>query len=286
MWQGEEADRAPAEFPPRWAALYGDDPYGLWADLDLSPTVRFRWIEPGWFWMGSSKTDKKVNSDEMPCHIVQITEGFWLAETPITVAQWNAVMGEKKEGKADHPVTEVSWDAAEGFMKKVQPLMVGDDLEMTFPTEAQWEYACRAGTIELYWWGDEAKTTHMNVGGQYKGTTPVKNFAPNPWGLYDMHGNVWEWCLDQGLRKYQDKEERNPISMNETEQRVQRGGSWNFLAEDARAASRNHLHRFNIWNNDGFRPVLRSLQGLAGREGGLPAAQPGETPSDTRRGKK
>jgi formylglycine-generating enzyme len=276
-------NRAPAEFPPRWAQSYCDDIYGLWADLAFSGSQapqaliqRFRWIEPGSFLMGSTEDEvnrislddiRKYAKVEIPKHLVNITHGFWLADTPCIEAIWAIHAGKEdkpnkpssiSEPRPDLPITNVSWDDAQRFLASLNDSLPSG-LEAALPTEAQWEYACRAGTQAAYWWGDEPDITRMNVGRNRSGLTPVKLFPPSPWGLHDMHGNVWEWCADEGLRYFTQQTVQNPLSINEkTAIRVLRGGAWRDHPANARAAYRYDSHRDLDWSSTGFRLVLRS----------------------------
>jgi formylglycine-generating enzyme len=275
--------RMPTEFPPRWAQSYGDDIYGLWANLAFGPmqtpqavTQRFRWMEPGSFLMGSTEDEvNKITSTdireyarhEIPKHLVNITEGFWLADTPCIEAIW-AIHGgrEDKPNKpssmskptADLPITNVSWDDVQRFLTSLNN-MLPSGIEAVLPSEAQWEYSCRAGTQTAYWWGDAEDTTRMNVAANRSGVTPVKLFPASPWGLHDMHGNVWEWCADKGLRDYTLQALQNPVEIDEkTPVRVLRSSAWNHHPAHARAPYRYAIHRDNGWNYSGFRLALRS----------------------------
>ncbi len=174
---------------------------------------------------------------------VTLTNGFWLGQTEITQGQWETIMGTTpwkgkdyvKEG-SNYPATIVSWEDAIAFCKKLteQERKAGqlpDDWEYTLPTEAQWEYACRAGTTTVYSFGDDdSKLSDYawfednagDIGEEYAHAVETKK--PNPWGLSDMHGNVWEWCRDW----YQDKLPggTDPEVTAEGSFRVNRGGSW------------------------------------------------------------
>jgi formylglycine-generating enzyme len=275
--------RMPAEFPPRWAQSYGDDVSGLWADLTFSGnhapqalTQRFRWIEPGSFLMGSNEEEvneitsaevRKYARHEIPKHMVNITEGFWLADTPCVEAIWALHVGRENmpnkpssmsEPRPDLPITNVSWNDAQQFLAFLNDSLPSG-LEAALPSEAQWEYACRAGTQTAYWWGDEPDTTRMNVDLNRIGATSVKLFPPSPWGLHDMHGNVWEWCADEGVRSFTQQTVQNPLSINEkTALRVLRGGAWYYYPAYARAAFRLDYPRGDAWRYAGFRLALRS----------------------------
>jgi formylglycine-generating enzyme required for sulfatase activity len=269
--------------------------HGLFMDMALGAVAqRFIWIEatePQGFLMGSSDAERARIEDkdyrrwaerEGPQHRVHLTAGFWLADTPCTQAMWLAVQRGKNPSHfhkgadwQDRPVEQVSADDVDKFLKTLQSKLP-PGCEAMLPNEAQWEYACRAGTHTAYWWGDEFDGERANVDERYKGTTPVKQFEPNPWGLHDMHGNVWEWCAD-GMREYHDVAEVGPAGSLDSDARVVRGGSWIFDAVNARAASRSRRPRVHRSRTQGFRLALRSTgPGGAGigRAGGQPLLRP------------
>ena len=246
--------------------------------------VYFRYIPPGTYLQGSP--EGIGDNDERPQHPVTLSQGLWLAETPCTQALWQAVMGNNpshfKQGEdaPRRPVETVSWDDVGEFLKALQRLLP-PGCEAVLPTESQWEYACRAGTQTGYWWGDEPDESKANVDmtGQRSwedkdGITPVDRYPPNPWGLYDMHGNVWEWCAD-GRRDYADSPERDPEGPGDGDSRVVRGGSWFDHPVLARAASRTGRHRADAFQLRGFRFALRSPSGPEARPGGPGASRRG-----------
>ncbi|TXH74502.1 MAG: hypothetical protein E6Q88_04190 [Lysobacteraceae bacterium] len=267
---------------PAWASASGEDSYGRWADLTVNGvTQRMRWIPPTGpqgFWMGSPQAERDAIQDEdirkwanesehVPRRVV-VAEGFWLADTPCTQALWEAVADVNPShfatgtDAAERPVEQVSWDEViEQFINRFAATPEwGAEGCVCLPSEVQWEYACRAGTRTAYWWGDgvDADKANFNVTGQRgwggkEGTTPVKRYAPNPWGLYDMHGNVWEWCLDAWRERLDAPEARPDESV-----RVVRGGSWLNLPVHARAACRGWWLRVNASRLLGFRFALRS----------------------------
>jgi formylglycine-generating enzyme required for sulfatase activity len=166
----------------------------------------FIWIEPGEFMMGSPEDESGRWSDELQ-HKVVLTKGYWMAETACTQELWQAVMGKNlSHFKGEQlPVENVSWYDCKEFIEKLNKLVPG--LDARLPTEAEWEYACRAGTKTPFSFGEIITTDQVNYDGNYpyadekKGayrakTVEVKSLPPNPWGLYEMHGNVWEWCED------------------------------------------------------------------------------------------
>lgn len=215
-----------------WAVASGRDRYGWWAEARFGDVpMRFRWIEPGTFWMGSDEREIEEASEfESPRHLVTLSSGFWLAETPCTQRQWVALgcMRDTAHGEADErPVEDANWRNVEALLKRIPAYRL--------PTEAEWEYACRAGTYG-------ARYGALNDVAWYSGNTallqPVRSKAPNAWGLFDMLGAVWEWCAD-GVRKYNTRDARDPVgAVTPQAVRMRRGGSWRDEARCARAAFR------------------------------------------------
>jgi sulfatase modifying factor 1 len=230
--------------------------------------LAFRYCPPGNFMMGSPAAEKDRSDDEKQVP-VRITKGYWLAETECTQGQWQAVMGanpSKFSGSPQLPVGQVSWDDVQGFLEKLNRasgLPVG--WKWALPTEAQWEYGCRAGTTTVFSFGDSLGSREANFDGNYpygnasKGTylektAAVGSYAANGWGLHDMHGNVWEWCADwydETLTSGAD-----PEGPNTGVSRVRRGGSWDGSAAFCRAADRNWFQPGNRAYSLGFRPAL------------------------------
>ncbi len=173
--------------------------YGLYADLTIAGVVqRFRWIAPGEFWMGSPASEAGRYGSEGSRHRVRITRGFWLADTACTQALWWAVMHGNPSRFADDrqkPAKKVSWNDVHAFLRRVDKLL--PVVRASLPSEAEWEYACRAGSETAYACGDGITHEQANFAGKRGGTVAVKSFPPNGWGLYEMHGNVWEWCADR-----------------------------------------------------------------------------------------
>ncbi|MCO6459716.1 MAG: formylglycine-generating enzyme family protein [Pirellulaceae bacterium] len=259
---------------PPWASSCGRDGFGLWAEFRLpvgNPPVtqRLRYIPPGRFLMGSPDDEPGRWADEGPRHEVIISRGFWLFDTPCVQSMYEAVMGQNPSRfrSPRRPVDTVNWDQCQEFLERLRRLV--PDLDMGLPSEAQWEYACRAGSpdatyagpIEILgernapvldaigWYGgnsgvdydlDEGEDASGWTERQFifpkAGTRDVAGKEPNRWGLYDMLGNVYEWCLDRP-REYSDGTEVDPIGPT-TARRVFRGGSWYSDARDVRAANR------------------------------------------------
>jgi formylglycine-generating enzyme required for sulfatase activity len=225
--------------PPTWASEWGEDRlHGPWCAFEVKDVVqRLRWIPPGVFWMGSPEDEEGRFADEGPRHLVSIDSGFWTFDTPCTQALWEAVMGENlSEFKgADRPVESVSWQQCQEFLTELNSRLEG--LELSLPSEAQWEYACRAGTETarysenldaIAWYGENSgNETHFVAGKE-----------ANSWGLYDMLGNVFEWCADVWVKGYTEKA-RAAVAESASAHRVVRGGSWRSGARYVRAAYRN-----------------------------------------------
>ena len=223
----------------------------------------FRWCPAGAFTMGSPSSETCHNSDETQ-HSVTLTKGFWMLETEVTQAMWESVMGttvRQQRDKADpdwslygegaeYPIYYVNWEESRTFCEQLSSKL---GVQVSLPTEAQWEYACRAGTTGVYAGDLDAMAWHWeNSGGQ---TRPVRQKQPNKWNLYDMHGNVWEWCSDW-YGPYVESPASDPIGPNSGSARVFRGGSWYRLAEYCRSAYRFYYEPGSRHFNLGFRIVL------------------------------
>ncbi len=267
------------------------------------PTV---YIPPGTFTMGSPETEPNRKADEGPQTEVTLTRGFWMGQTPVTVEQFSrfaemtgyATVAEREgwahhytpdgiveqEGKswrdplfpqdADHPVVVMHWEDIMAFCDWAREVT---GLEVRLPTEAEWEYACRAGTTTAYFWGaqPEGGEEYANLADQaaaraipewdppdypfddgYVYTSPVYAFRANPWGLHDMHGNVWEWTSDWYGGPHPGGSVTNPTGAETGEYRVRRGGSWYRGLGTARSANRGRSRADFRVNNRGFRIVV------------------------------
>ncbi len=235
----------------RWMSNEGTDNFGRWAEFEVRGIVqRMRWITPGEFWMGSPETEKQRRANEQRHRVIH-TQGFWLADTACTQALWQAVGCSNPSeftGYPLRPVEQVSWAAVQqDFLPRLNILVPG--LDLCLPTEAQWEYACRAGTTTPFSFGENLFTAQANFDGNHpyvnaaKGgyrvaTVPVKSLPPNAWGLYEMHGNVWEWCAD-GYGPYGADDAIDPKGVAGAASRVLRGGSWGNSAQNLRQAFRH-----------------------------------------------
>jgi formylglycine-generating enzyme required for sulfatase activity len=253
----------PPVFPYAWCSAWGDDEFGIWLEFSLNDIPqRLRWINPGKFLMGSPESEKERYDDERP-HEVTISTGFWLAETACTQELWQAVMDENPSQfkGATRPVEQVSWEDCQQFLKKINSMI--PELELALPSEAQWEYACRAGTTTPFSFGQNITSEQVNYNGNnpYSGgkkgkfrkqTVDVKSLPPNPWGLYEMHGNVWEWCADW-FDEYPTGSAIDPVGPVAGSYRVLRGGSWIFNGGDCRSANRLMYGPGDRSYNVGFR---------------------------------
>jgi formylglycine-generating enzyme required for sulfatase activity len=224
----------------REVALYHHDAAGV--DMVLVPG--------GTFLRGSPEDEEGRRADEAQ-HSVALTLPFLMCRTEVTQAQWERLMGSNPSVLRDpeRPVERVSWDEVRGFC---------DAAGLALPTEAQWEYACRAGSTGRFCYGDDAKEL-----GEYawiesnsdKHHQPVGRKLPNALGLFDMHGNVWEWCED-GYGPYPEGEVCDPVGDPGADSRVLRGGGFNFSEYFARSAFRRKAPRQSRFISLGFRPVL------------------------------
>ena len=268
------------------------DQYGVRADLSLITSSdeliqSLRWIEPGTFWMGSPEDEPERGNFEGPRHEVTISRGFWLADTACTQALWQAVMDDNPSYHKDdpkQPVEQVSWYEVQMFLNRLQKLLPGCQVDL--PSEAEWEYACRAGTTTPFSFGSNINPQQVNYNGEYpyssgeKGefrtkTVPVKSLPANPWGLYEMHGNVWEWCKDVE-RIFDEQAQNDPVGtmrLRNKQARAVRGGSWFYFAGWARSAYRYANPPDGAVYDVGFRFCLRYIE--PGLVTGSPAGSPG-----------
>ena len=239
-------------------------------DIGGGETLKMVYVPPGSFTMGSPQTEPGCYVDEGPQHRVQIPKGFYMGVCEVDQAQWKAVMGAAKlvpRYWGDHrPVERVNWVECREF---VENLSERTGLKFRLPTEAEWEYACRAGTQSAYAFGKAVSTAQANFCGEYRrpgappeayrqGPTDVGSFAPNAWGLHDMHGNVWEWC-DTLVRPYpysaSDGRDHPAVPQPKTVRLAIRGGSWNDLPNVVRSAFRGWFWPRSKYSLVGFRVV-------------------------------
>jgi formylglycine-generating enzyme required for sulfatase activity len=206
------------------------------ADLNASVAMDMIWVEPGTFTMGSPTSEAGRSSSETQ-HEVTLTQGFYLGKYEVTQAQYEAVMTGNTDGlsatpsqwpnNANRPVEKVSWDDIQKFLTRLNSQQAGNIPEgwaYVLPTEAQWEYACRAGTTTAYSWGDSITTSNANYSDSgYSQTRDVGLYSANPWGFFDMHGNVWEWTADW-YAAYSSGAQTDPEGPATGSTRVLRGG--------------------------------------------------------------
>lgn len=242
-----------------------DDEFGKYKDIPLMgvPT-RFRKIQTGGYLFGAPP-------NQIPALILK---DFWLADTACTQELWKAVMGNNPaqfNTNPQNPVENVSWLDVQYFLQKINEHL--SPLHVQLPTEAQWEYACRAGTITPFYFGENITPAFVNYNGQHpyhhaqKGrhrqhTVAVKSLPCNAWGLYEMHGNVWEWCqdvwqitLENSLILDNSATCIPDIDANWRDRRVLRGGSWVAVGRFCRSAFRNGDDPSYHYNHVGFRLV-------------------------------
>ena len=242
--------------------------------LEKRVTMQLARIPAGTFAMGSPKTEAGRRAEEGPRHQVKITKPFYMGVTEITQAQWHAVMGttiSQQRDKAnrswelrgeggDFPMYFVSWLEATAFCRKLSDLL---DATVRLPTEAEWEYACRAGSTGAFCFGDEAGKLADHA--WYKANAgdaahPVGRKKPNGFGLHDVHGNVSEWCADwYGAEAYaaRGRSREDPVGPASGSARVVRGGCWSFDPADNRASYRHSSEPDHRNVNVGFRVVVQ-----------------------------
>ena len=218
--------------------------------------MQFALIPVGKFEMGSDMGEEK----ERPVHTVRISKPFYLGIHEVTQGQWETVMGHNPsrfKGDTSRPVETVSWEEVQKFIEKLNPMEGGTKYRL--PTEAEWEYAARAGSTTAYSFGDDSSQLgkYAWFGDNAGNTTrPVGQLQPNAWGLYDMHGNVWEWVQDW-YGGYAAEPVTDPQGPTSGSDRVVRGGSWSHGAGDCRSADRSRSAPGDRYVNLGFR-LLRT----------------------------
>ena len=274
-------------------------------DLGKGVMMEFLPIPLGNFKMGSDR----VALDELPIHKVTFLKPFWMAKTEVTIEQWKRFLEETESisgtdwsslncplKRSDHsfslshndfgmewnqPMIEIDWSVSVEFCtwltkKARQSLDFPKNFEVTLPTEAQWEYACRAGTTTKYFWGDHFEEGICNAENGRKGsnkyqceyfisrgmpvgsTMKVGSFKPNAWGLHDMHGNVWEWCLDDLHGSYTSAPmDGSRWGDGSVPFRVKRGGGWGNTIGDCRSANRYGASPENTSSSIGFRAIIQ-----------------------------
>ncbi len=267
---GAEPDRISAPFASDKAAAYQQ----AWAEHLRMPVhvtnsigMTFALIPPGEFSMGSPAEEEWHRDDEV-LHRVTLSKAFYMGTTEVTQKQWNALMDENPSFCTgdELPVETVTWKQAVEFCGK---LSEKEGKTYRLPNEAEWEYACRAGTVTPFHTGQTIRPDEANYDGTktYAGgpkgvfreeTTEAGSFAPNAWGLHDMHGNVWEWCADW-YAAYPEGEATDPIGPDKGDRRIIRGGCWVNFPAVCRSANRGNVPPVS-WNfHLGFR-VVREVE--------------------------
>ncbi|MBQ9371939.1 MAG: SUMF1/EgtB/PvdO family nonheme iron enzyme [Thermoguttaceae bacterium] len=230
---------------------------------------KFRWCPPGEFVMGSPTSEEGRYDDETQ-HTVKLTRGFWLCEFPVThsaFADFVDATGYKTEAERNghevtwkncfipqgvFPVVMVSWNDAQAYVDWVNENYAPNGMEFRLPSEAHWEYACRAGTMTPHSFGSVINEDKANFGGNVDTPTTLGRYAPNAWGLYDMHGNVWEWCSDW-YGEYPEGVVTDPEGPQNGTLRVFRGGDWNSDVWGCRSAKRDRFPPWGWSSSSGFR---------------------------------
>jgi formylglycine-generating enzyme required for sulfatase activity/tRNA A-37 threonylcarbamoyl transferase component Bud32 len=245
-----------------------------------SAGMEFVHLKPGSFDMGSPESEHGRYRDEVR-HRVTLTHGFWMQTTLVTQKQWQAILGQANNPSRfrgdDLPVDNVSWDDVKGFCTALAQ-KENDGRMYRLPYEVEWEYAARAGTTTPFWQGMTItpQDANFDAAQPYRNTepkavardrtTPVKQFGrPNPWGLYDMGGNLWQWCED-GYAAYPKMDVADPKGDEKAAERVLRGGSWGDPALRCRAATRNKALPSARYSNFGFRVVYPAGPGVPGSD--------------------
>jgi|GEM_PF-1028228 len=230
----------------------------------------FRWCPPGKFMRGSPQEEANRKNDERQ-HEVTLTRGFWMLETEVTQKMWESVMGSNPSHfkGAKLPVEMVSWNDCQEYITKLNALLTstpgllagtpGTGFKFSLPTEAQWEYACRADTTTAYHFGDSLSTEQANFGHDWNTgkTKEVGSYPANAWGLKDMHGNLWEWCQDW-YGNYPSGAVTDATGAERGSNRVLRGGTWSSRAQGCRSAYRLSVGPADRNSDIGFRLVLIS----------------------------
>jgi len=274
---GDRSASAPSPSAESSSVLKKDKERSFVVNLGNGVRLEMVAIPGGTFWMGAPDSEGESGDSERPRHQVTVAP-FWMSKFVVTQAQYKAVMGQNPShvkgnifsNVAKRSVETVSWYDALEFCQK---LSTKAKREFRLPSEAEWEYACRAGTTTPFYFGETISTEQANYNGtsiygsgkkrEYRQkTTDVGSFPPNAFGLYDMHGNVWEWCLDHWHASYQgaptDGSAWIDKDAKENAARVLRGGSWSYYPVYCRSAYRLSDFPRVLYNFIGFRIVCSS----------------------------
>ena len=254
-----------------WVAFFPISVFGLEKTYTNTLGMTFVMIPSGSFIMGSPPEEPFRGNSEIQ-HRVTISKPFYMQTTEVTVKQWHAIMGHRmlvfRKSMDSMPVTRVSWFDCMKFIRRLNRQGEGT---YRLPTEAEWEYAARAGTTTAFSWGNAIDCDKAMYGNnsqkndkcqlyiksrklQIDHPAPVKSYPPNPWGLYDMHGNVWEWCSDW-YGKYGQTAATDPTGPESGYMRIRRGGSWFKYGFSCRSANRSSGHPATRYQTTGFRLV-------------------------------
>ncbi|MCI5157639.1 MAG: formylglycine-generating enzyme family protein, partial [Candidatus Electrothrix sp. AUS1_2] len=251
------------------------DQYGLFIDLLIAEQTvqRFRRIVPGQFMMGSPDDEPERESwGREPLYKVILTQSFWVADTAVTQRLWHEVVRTNPAcfRGMERPVEQVSYHDALLFLRRLNERIPGINARLL--TEAEWEYCCRAGSTAPFSFGPRISSEQVNYNGQYpyhtglpgknrQQTVPVRSLPCNAWGLYEMHGNVWEWCQDYWQEDLSAEEPQlDPQGPEKGEFRVVRGGSWSLAGRGVRSAVRGKFSPHFRNNCIGFRIALSPEQ--------------------------
>jgi len=267
-----EAQGDPIESTGQTITLDGHQQVNLYykiEEIPIAPAPNMVWIKGGKFVMGSRVDEQDRDWDEDPLTEVTLSHGFWMGKYEVTQRDYQALVGTNPSwftGDTNRPVEQVSWAEAMAYCAKLtETERIGGRLPASYayrlPTEAEFEYACRGGSTTRFSFGDDPGFSqlgeHAWCRGNSDGTThPVGKKFSNAFGLHDMHGNVWEWCLDWYADRYSGGSVVDPIGPASGKGRVFRGGGWDYKNAACRSAFRNHAGPARTFNYVGFRVVL------------------------------
>ncbi len=231
--------------------------------------IEFAWIPPGAFYMGQSPGDEDARPNEIPAFVSQVSKGFYMGKYEFTQAQWKKVLQVEKTYTyfpscgENCPKDSVSWDEIQSLISKLNKIAESENKKYRYrlPTESEWEYAARAGMITRYYWGNEIHPDFLwfSENNEPKGIKPVGQKKPNGFGLYDMLGNIAEWCDDNlvwGQNERHSTKDKNQQFSKENYRKFIRGGSFASTAQETRVSSRSTGDSQYGLKDRGFRLVL------------------------------